>query len=97
MLEELKITSQQTIFAVLKESILIFLSSANVMCNKIHCSVHLLHPQQHFLAFRSSWHFYWVYTGLTRAQDDIMINDCFHFHSYVINLLFSSNLAGTLG
>ena len=30
MLEERKITSQQTIFAVLRESILIFLSSANV-------------------------------------------------------------------
>ena len=51
MLEGCKITSQQTIFAVLQEKILILLSSANVLCIKNHRSVHPLHLQPIFLWF----------------------------------------------
>ena len=46
VLEGLKSTSQQTILAVLKERMLILLSSTDVMCIKNHCSVPLLHAHQ---------------------------------------------------
>ena len=52
MLEGHKVASQQTIFAVLKERIRIFLSSASVMCIKNHCSVHVLHPHQYSHGFQ---------------------------------------------
>ena len=60
MLEERKITSQQTIFAIIQEGILIFVSSANAMGVKNHCSVHHPHPPfptNILMVFRSSWHF----------------------------------------
>ena len=61
MLEGCKITSQQTVFAVLQERILFLLSIANVMCIENHYYVKLLYPTNILMVFRSSWRFCWVH------------------------------------